>query len=183
MCVTQVYEHHDGSKSLKLGDFGLATVVNGPLYTVCGTPTYVAPEIVAETGWVRGVASSEPSAAWVIGHLLWNKVEKITINPIKNCHSNSRQTCYLQMCLISLISSIFLFNDRYGLKVDIWAAGVITYILLCGFPPFRGYVLLFQEVYLDKHDVLTISICLICLNQLNQTVYGMLPHYKLLCRA
>uniref|UniRef100_A0A669DFS6 Serine/threonine-protein kinase DCLK2 n=1 Tax=Oreochromis niloticus TaxID=8128 RepID=A0A669DFS6_ORENI len=71
-----VYEHNDGSKSLKLGDFGLATVVNGPLYTVCGTPTYVAPEIVAEMG--------------------------------------------------------------YGLKVDIWAAGVITYILLCGFPPFHG---------------------------------------------
>ncbi|XP_036935852.1 serine/threonine-protein kinase DCLK1-like isoform X8 [Acanthopagrus latus] len=71
-----VYEHTDGSRSLKLGDFGLATVVNGPLYTVCGTPTYVAPEIVAESG--------------------------------------------------------------YGLKVDIWAAGVITYILLCGFPPFRG---------------------------------------------
>uniref|UniRef100_A0A671VAM5 Serine/threonine-protein kinase DCLK2 n=1 Tax=Sparus aurata TaxID=8175 RepID=A0A671VAM5_SPAAU len=70
-----VYEHTDGSRSLKLGDFGLATVVNGPLYTVCGTPTYVAPEIVAESG--------------------------------------------------------------YGLKVDIWAAGVITYILLCGFPPFR----------------------------------------------
>uniref|UniRef100_A0A665VPN6 Serine/threonine-protein kinase DCLK2 n=1 Tax=Echeneis naucrates TaxID=173247 RepID=A0A665VPN6_ECHNA len=71
-----VYEHADGSKSLKLGDFGLATVVDGPLYTVCGTPTYVAPEIITETG--------------------------------------------------------------YGLKVDIWAAGVITYILLCGFPPFRG---------------------------------------------
>ncbi|XP_037534214.1 serine/threonine-protein kinase DCLK1 [Nematolebias whitei] len=71
-----VYNHVDGSKSLKLGDFGLATVVNGPLYAVCGTPTYVAPEIIAETG--------------------------------------------------------------YGLKVDIWAAGVITYILLCGFPPFRG---------------------------------------------
>uniref|UniRef100_A0A8C5EEI6 Serine/threonine-protein kinase DCLK2 n=1 Tax=Gouania willdenowi TaxID=441366 RepID=A0A8C5EEI6_GOUWI len=71
-----VYEHQDGSKSLKLGDFGLAVVVNGPLFTVCGTPTYVAPEIVAETG--------------------------------------------------------------YGLKVDVWAAGVITYILLCGFPPFHS---------------------------------------------
>ncbi|XP_055282224.1 serine/threonine-protein kinase DCLK1 isoform X2 [Moschus berezovskii] len=45
-----VYEHQDGSKSLKLGDFGLATIVDGPLYTVCGTPTYVAPEIIAETG-------------------------------------------------------------------------------------------------------------------------------------
>ncbi|XP_063059172.1 serine/threonine-protein kinase DCLK1-like [Engraulis encrasicolus] len=71
-----VYERQDGRQSLKLGDFGLATVVDGPLYTVCGTPTYVAPEIITETG--------------------------------------------------------------YGLKVDIWAAGVITYILLCGFPPFRG---------------------------------------------
>lgn len=50
LCVTQVFEHQDGSKSLKLGDFGLATVVNGHLYTVCGTPTYVAPEIMAERG-------------------------------------------------------------------------------------------------------------------------------------
>lgn len=61
-------------KLLKLGDFGLACEVTKPLYTVCGTPTYVAPEILAETG--------------------------------------------------------------YGLKVDVWAAGVIMYILLCGYPPF-----------------------------------------------
>lgn len=50
-CLLQVCEYPDGTKSLKLGDFGLATVVEGPLYTVCGTPTYVAPEIIAETGW------------------------------------------------------------------------------------------------------------------------------------
>lgn len=46
----QVFEYPGGTKSLKLGDFGLATVVEGPLYTVCGTPTYVAPEIIAESG-------------------------------------------------------------------------------------------------------------------------------------
>ncbi|XP_069747780.1 serine/threonine-protein kinase DCLK1a [Narcine bancroftii] len=89
-----VYEHQDGSKSLKLGDFGLATVVDGPLYTVCGTPTYVAPEIIAETG--------------------------------------------------------------YGLKVDIWAAGVITYILLCGFPPFRGHSndqdVLFDQILMGHQE-------------------------------
>merc|ERR1712004_322728 len=36
------------TKSLKLADFGLAVAVREPLFTVCGTPTYVAPEI-----WLR----------------------------------------------------------------------------------------------------------------------------------
>lgn len=60
--------------TLKLADFGLACEVVEPLLAVCGTPTYVAPEILMETG--------------------------------------------------------------YGLKIDVWAAGIILYILLCGFPPF-----------------------------------------------
>jgi len=59
---------------LKLADFGLSQKVNEPLYMVCGTPTYVSPEILTQ--------------------------------------------------------------DGYGVKIDIWAAGVILYILLCGFPPF-----------------------------------------------
>lgn len=64
----------NGMRSLKLGDFGLAEETHDMLYTVCGTPTYVAPEILLENG--------------------------------------------------------------YGLKVDVWAMGVIVYILLCGYPPF-----------------------------------------------
>lgn len=71
-----VHRNKDGSISLKLADFGLAMEVKEPIFTVCGTPTYVAPEILSEIG--------------------------------------------------------------YGLEVDMWAVGVITYILLCGFPPFRS---------------------------------------------
>lgn len=71
-----VHPKSNGKKQLKLADFGLAVEVKVPLFMVCGTPTYVAPEILEETG--------------------------------------------------------------YGLKVDIWAAGVILYIMLCGFPPFRS---------------------------------------------
>ncbi|XP_013369264.1 PREDICTED: serine/threonine-protein kinase DCLK3 [Chinchilla lanigera] len=68
--------NEDKSTTLKLADFGLAKRVVRPIFTVCGTPTYVAPEILSEKG--------------------------------------------------------------YGLEVDMWAAGVILYILLCGFPPFRS---------------------------------------------
>jgi serine/threonine protein kinase len=67
-----------GRDVVKLADFGLSMVVTEPLHTVCGTPTYVAPEIISE----------DPSG--------------------------------------------------YGLEADMWAIGVIAYILLCGFPPFAS---------------------------------------------
>uniref|UniRef100_A0A915JKZ6 non-specific serine/threonine protein kinase n=1 Tax=Romanomermis culicivorax TaxID=13658 RepID=A0A915JKZ6_ROMCU len=70
----KVFEDDAGRKQLKLADFGLATYCDTKLYTICGTPTYVAPEILTESG--------------------------------------------------------------YGSKIDIWASGVIMYIMLCGFPPF-----------------------------------------------
>ncbi|CAE1321627.1 DCLK3 [Acanthosepion pharaonis] len=72
-----VHWNKDGNMSLKLADFGLAMEVDEPIFTVCGTPTYVAPEILCQTG--------------------------------------------------------------YGLEVDMWAIGVISFILLCGFPPFHSH--------------------------------------------
>ena len=71
-----IVNRSDGRKSIKLADFGLSIEVKSAMFLVCGTPTYVAPEILDESG--------------------------------------------------------------YGLEVDNWAIGVICYILLCGFPPFRS---------------------------------------------
>ena len=72
-----LYGSPDKDSDIKIADFGLARVVSGKdlMKTACGTPGYVAPEILQNKGYDSGA-------------------------------------------------------------VDMWSAGVILYILLCGFPPF-----------------------------------------------
>ena len=31
-----------------------------------------------------------------------------------------------------------LKNEKYDLKVDVWSAGIVTYVLITGKPPFFG---------------------------------------------
>ncbi|KAJ6242017.1 serine/threonine-protein kinase fhke-related [Anaeramoeba flamelloides] len=66
------------NKEIKIADFGLSKIYSEKimLKTACGTPGYVAPEILDED------------------------------------------------------------MNSYGPKVDVWSVGVITYIMLCGYPPF-----------------------------------------------
>ena len=85
-------------RMIKLADFGLAVQIEPgeKLYTVCGTPTYVAPEILLEIG--------------------------------------------------------------YSFPVDIWAAGVILYILLSGQPPFANeendQIQLFDQIITGNFDLI-----------------------------
>lgn len=74
-----IQNFNDGTITLKLGDFGLAEKLDEKLNLKCGSPVYVAPEI--------------------------------------------------------------LFGKPYGFEVDVWSLGIITYILLCGYAPFQGYII------------------------------------------
>jgi calcium/calmodulin-dependent protein kinase I len=77
-----------------IADFGLSKIVGQStmMQTACGTPSYVAPEVLNATG--------------------------------------------------------------YGEEVDVWSIGVITYILLCGFPPFYGKTVpeIFERIMAADYD-------------------------------
>eukprot|EP01114_Cavostelium_apophysatum_P023101 TRINITY_DN859_c0_g1_i1.p1 TRINITY_DN859_c0_g1~~TRINITY_DN859_c0_g1_i1.p1 ORF type:complete len:300 (+),score=72.46 TRINITY_DN859_c0_g1_i1:73-972(+) len=77
-----------------LSDFGLSKIVGveSMMETACGTPYYVAPEVLSATG--------------------------------------------------------------YDKEVDLWSCGVITYLLLCGFPPFYGESLpeVFEQIMKADYD-------------------------------
>ena len=42
----------DGETNVKLYDLGLAVVASTTLHAVCGTPTYMAPEMIRGSGFV-----------------------------------------------------------------------------------------------------------------------------------
>ena len=69
---------------IKVGDFGLATIVNfegEKKRTICGTPNYIAPEILDEDDY------TEKIDIWSFGCVLYEMIELE-----KLFHSNSVQT-------------------------------------------------------------------------------------------
>lgn len=89
-----LYQDESDDSQIKIADFGLAKLASDKeaMQTACGTPGYVAPEVL----------KCEP----------------------------------------------------YGAAVDMWGMGVITYILLCGFPPFyeEDMPKLFQQIINAQYD-------------------------------
>jgi serine/threonine protein kinase len=56
---------------LKLTDFGFAKVVEGRTYTLCGTPEYLAPEILLNKG------HGKPVDYWTLGILTYEMIAGI----------------------------------------------------------------------------------------------------------
>ena len=61
----------DGEGYLKLTDFGFAKVVENRTYTLCGTPEYIAPEIILNKGHGKGVDW------WTVGVLIFEMLAGI----------------------------------------------------------------------------------------------------------
>lgn len=60
----------DKAGYLKLTDFGFAKYIEGRTYTLCGTPEYLAPEIILNKGIIN---SSYNNRTWKAGRLVDNR--------------------------------------------------------------------------------------------------------------
>jgi len=86
--------HGDDDTQVMISDFGLSRIIgdNSMMSTACGTPYYVAPEVIKA--------------------------------------------------------------EQYSKEVDMWSIGVITYFILCGYPPFMGESLqqIFESIQNCEYD-------------------------------
>ncbi|GFO00432.1 serine/threonine-protein kinase dclk3 [Plakobranchus ocellatus] len=148
-----VHRNKDGSITLKLADFGLAMEVKELIYTVCGTPTYVAPEILTEIDLKAPKLGFPPSphplscrnqilktlCVCLLAQVHRNKDGSITLKLADfGLAMEVKELIYTVCGTPTYVAPEILTEIGYGLEVDMWAVGVITYILLCGFPPFRS---------------------------------------------
>eukprot|EP00297_Palpitomonas_bilix_P007846 CAMPEP_0113867482 /NCGR_PEP_ID=MMETSP0780_2-20120614/443_1 /TAXON_ID=652834 /ORGANISM="Palpitomonas bilix" /LENGTH=497 /DNA_ID=CAMNT_0000852429 /DNA_START=133 /DNA_END=1626 /DNA_ORIENTATION=+ /assembly_acc=CAM_ASM_000599 len=115
---------------LLLADFGFSKAATDPLISFCGSPIYMAPEVIVGT---RGVTpGARPSAEVRASHL----------PSLKEVDSKGS----LSLSVSSESDEEMFFRPKmrraercgYDAKVDVWSAGVMLHEFLFGCVPFKG---------------------------------------------
>jgi len=88
---------------LKLTDFGFAKYIEGRTYTLCGTPEYLAPEILLNKG------HGKPVDWWCLGILTYEMLAGMI--PINSAKLNN---LFLQVLILSVMKILWLFTKKFS---------------------------------------------------------------------